>query len=163
MHNEPANNTDYHMCHKGKGISLLMRKGSSYRRTWLFPEERPFTMTWKSPESFKKKDGKIRLAWDWHGAKMISRYWWAGRCKSWGWDVSRGTGDEHAGKRVCVRYIQVVKTTLGTELGDWFRLGEGLSKKQEERMTCGFLSFYWFFFLSLLLQRNISDCLQRQV
>lgn len=78
-------------------------------------------------------------------------------------DVSRGTGDEHAGKGVCVRYIQVVKTTLGTELGDWFRLGEGLRKKQEERMTCGFLSLYWFFFLSLLLQRNISDCLQRQV
>ena len=100
---------------------------------------------------------------DWHGAKMISRYWWAGRCSSWGWDVSRGTGDEDAGKMVCVRYIQVVKTTLGTELGNWFRLGEGLRKKQEERMTRAFLSLYWFFFLSLLLQRNISDCLQRHL
>lgn len=62
MHNEPANNTDYDKRHKGKGIRLLMRKGSSYRSTRLFPEERPFTMTWKSPESFKKDGDKIRLA-----------------------------------------------------------------------------------------------------
>ena len=62
MHNEPANNTTYDKCHKGKGISLLMRKGSSYRSTRLFPEERPLTMTWKSPESFKKDGDKIRLA-----------------------------------------------------------------------------------------------------
>lgn len=62
MHNEPANNTEYDKCHKGRGISLLMRKGSSYRSTQLFPEERPLTMTWKSPESFKKDGDKIRLA-----------------------------------------------------------------------------------------------------